>query len=176
MPSLTLDIRPKSELSKRILAACRDRVNFSREKYRDRHDKWRAAENAALAYMPEKTVDASRRLKREQEGIPQYTTITLPYTYGVLMSSHTYWTTVFMSRAPILQFSGRHGEGEQQVQAVDAVIDYQVQVGGMLVPLYIWLLDPGKYGVGVLGTYWDEEVNTVSALWFANTTATAAGT
>lgn len=163
MPSLTLDIKFGSIIHKRILDGVRDRVKFSKEKYQNRHDKWRKAEEAALAYMPEREVDAARRLKREA-GKPQYTTIVLPYSYGVLMASHTYWTTVFMARAPMLQYSGRHGETEQQIQALEALIDYQVQVGGMLVPLYIWLLDVGKYGEGIIGTFWEEEESVISEI------------
>lgn len=164
MPSLTLDIKPKGTLEKRILRAVKDRVNFSKKKWRARHDKWTKNEEAALAYLPEKAIDATRRTARELSGIPQYTTIVIPYTYGVLMASHTYWTTVFMSRSPILQYAGRHGESEMQVQALEALLDYQVQVGGMQVPWYIWLLDLGKYGQGVLGMYWDEETNVISRI------------
>ncbi len=164
MPSLTLDIKPNSKTSKRILDGVSDRIRFARRKYQSRYDKWIKAEEAALAFLPEREVDAGRRLKRDQGGMPQYTTIVLPYSYGVLMASHTYWTTVFMSRVPVLQFAGRHGESEQQTQALEALMDYQVQVGGMLVPWYIWLLDMGKYGQGVLGNFWQEEENTVSEI------------
>ncbi len=163
MPSLTLDIKPGSVLAKRILSGVRDRVNFSKRAYAARRIKWKQSEDAALAYMPEREVDANRRNLRE-DGKPQYTTLTLPYSYGVLMASHTYWTTVFMSRAPILQFAGRHGESEQGTQALEALIDYQVQVGGMLVPLYIWLMDVGKYGEGIIGNYWEEVTNTIAEI------------
>jgi hypothetical protein len=44
-----------------------------------------------------------------------------------------------------------------QVQALEALIDYQVEVGRLLGPYYVWLYDAGKYGVGVLGEYWDTE-------------------
>ncbi len=154
MPSLTLTLSPDSQLHKRILDAVSDRVKFSKTKFQARHNAWKKSEEAALAFLPERDVDAVKRLKRE-EGAPQYTTIVIPYSYGVLMASHTYWTTVFMSRAPVMQFSGRHGETEQATQAIEALIDYQMQVGGMMVPLYIWLLDVGKYGVGIVGDYWD---------------------
>jgi hypothetical protein len=60
-----------------------------------------------------------------------------------------------------LQYSGRHGEAESSTQAVEALMDYQLTVGEMLVPLSIWLLDPGKYGFGVVGHYWDREVTQV---------------
>ena len=163
MPSLTLDIKPGGTLSKRIIDGVRDRVLFSKRIYQNRHKKWITAEEAALAFLPERDVDAARRVTREK-GKPQFTTIVIPYSYGVLMASHTYWTTVFLSRVPILQYSGRHGESEQQIQALEALTDYQVQVGGMLVPYYIWLLDVGKYGEGVIGMFWDEEESVISEI------------
>lgn len=164
MPSLTLDIKRGGVLEERILEGVRDRVEMSKKVYANRHDKWIKAEEAALAYMPEREVDAARRSERDSDGKPHYTTMVIPYSYGILMASHTYWTTVFLSRSPVMQFAGRHGEGEQQIQAVEAYMDYQIQVGGMLVPFYIWLYDVGKYGLGIINNYWDEEENTISTI------------
>ena len=163
MPSLSLDIRPNSPLHKRIIDGVRERVMASKRSYDSRHKAWREAEDAAMAFMPEKDIDIIRRGKRD-EGIPQYTTLYVPYSYGILMTSHTYWTTVFLARNPILQFAGRHGESEQQTQAIEALMSYQVDVGKMLVPWYVWLYDVGKYGVSILGTYWEEEFSNVSAI------------
>jgi hypothetical protein len=163
MPSQTLDINPNGKMHKRIITAVEDRIKFSKEKYKARHAKWRQSEERALAYLPERDVDALRRAKRES-GAPQYTTIVMPYSYGVLMASHTYWTTVFMSRSPVMQYAGRHGETEQATQAVEAIIDYQMQVGGALVPLYIWLLDVGKYGIGVVGDFWDKVESSITEI------------
>lgn len=164
MPSLTLDINPQSSLHCMIADACRERVLSSKRSYDAKHTKWREAEDAAMAFIPEKDIDAIRRGKRDNEGIPQYTTIYIPYSYGILMTSHTYWTTVFLSRNPVLQFSGRHGESEKQTQALEALMSYQVDVGRMLVPWYVWLYDVGKYGCGILGTYWEEEFANVSSI------------
>jgi hypothetical protein len=44
-----------------------------------------------------------------------------------------------------------------QTQAVEALLDYQMTTGGGMVPLFVWLLDPGRFGHGVLGHYWDTE-------------------
>lgn len=164
MPSLTVDIKPGGNIEKRILEGVRDRVNFSKRKWANRHSKWIADEEAALAYLPEKSIDATRRTARENSGKPQYTTIVMPYSYGVLMASHTYWTTVFMSRAPIMQYAGRHGETEMQIQALEALVDYQIQVGEMMVPWYVWLLDLGKYGQGVIGQYWENKISVIAEM------------
>lgn len=127
---------------------------------RDRTDQeeiWRKAEEKTLAYLPEQEADRVRRTRRDNAGKPTYTTIMLPYSYALLMSAHTYWTSVFFGRSPIHQYSGRHGESEMQIQALEALVDYQVEVGRLLGPYYIWLYDAGKYGVGIMGEYWDIE-------------------
>jgi hypothetical protein len=133
------------------------RIKYSIQKRGDQIKKWEQAEDAALAFMPETEDDSLRRNDRETSGNPRYTTIQIPYSYATLMTAHTYMTSVFFARAPVHQFTGRHGETEQQVQALEALTSYQVESGGHLVPYYIWLYDAGKYGVGILGDYWAKE-------------------
>lgn len=133
------------------------RITMAQKDKTDQHRIWRQAEERTLAYVHESEIDAARRNKRDRQGKPAYTTIQLPYSYALLMSAHTYWTSVFFGRSPIHQYSGRHGESEMQVQAMEALIDYQVEVGHLLGPYYIWFYDAGKYGCGILGEYWDVE-------------------
>lgn len=162
MSGYTLDLRPSSPLYQKVLEGLNSRYTFSAQRMSNLHDKWRRSEDLFIAYVPEKDADATRRMKREQQGKPDYTTIVLPYTYAQLMSAHSYWTSVFLSRDPVFQFAGRHGETEQQTQAMEALMAYQVQVGEMMVPFYFWLLDAGKYGIGVLGNYWANEQTSIS--------------
>lgn len=164
MPSLTIDIKQGSPLANRILHAVRDRVQASKTAYEKRHTEWRKQEDNALAYLHEREIDRQRRYKRELGGKPELTTIKIPYSYGVLMASHSYWATVFMGRSPVNQFSGRHGESAQQIQALEALIDYQANVGEMLVPWYLWLLDVGKFGLGVVSIDWVDEYSIVSRI------------
>ncbi len=142
MPSLTQDIRFGSPLHTRILSACRARVKASRDKMSDVEKRWDEGDKRVRAYMSERDVDSSRRLEREG-GSPQYTTIQIPYTYAILLTAHSYWTTVFLSRAPIHQFSARHGESMNSVLIMEALIDYQVRVGEQTAPLFGWLYVAG---------------------------------
>lgn len=148
--------KPGKEKLKWISDQCRARISMSRQQRQKRYSQWKENEEEFAAYIPETDEDAIRRNKRD-EGEPQYTTIHIPYSYAIAMTAHTYYTSVFMARNPVLQVSGRHGEGEMQVQAIEALLDYQLQVGGMLAPLFFWLFDPIKYGEGFIGTFWDEE-------------------
>lgn len=144
---------PKTKLWRKRLE---NRVRMGLKGRSQREEAWRKAENLTLAYLPETEADAKRRASRDN-GEPKYTTIQIPYTYSLLMSAHTYWTSVFFARNPIHQFTGRHGEGEMQVQAMEALIGYQVDVGRFMVPYYVWLYDAGKYSQGVLGHYWERK-------------------
>jgi hypothetical protein len=164
MPGMTLPIAKQSELHKRVLKEIGPRIGMAEKYHSDQHEKWKRAEELVSAYVPESADDRTRRWKREKDGRPAYTTIQIPYSYALLMAAHTYWTSVFFARSPVHQFSGRHGETETQVQGLEAMIAYQTQVAGHLAPYYLWLYDAGKYGAGILGTYWDQEMHQFSQL------------
>lgn len=146
-----------SPLHKKLLARIASRIKMGEQQRSARTDKWSSAEDRVLAYLPETAVDAARRTDRTG-GKPRYTTIQIPYTYAMLMSAHTYWTSTFFARSPIHQYNGLHGETEQQTQAVEALLSYQTDVGGFLGPYYLHFYDGGKYGLGILGEYWDKEM------------------
>lgn len=133
------------------------RKNFSEDKMSNRYERWRQDEESFIFYMPEKDVDAQRRTKRESGGAPEFTTLKIPYDYAVLMSAHTYWTSVFLGRDPIFQYAGREGQSQDATLAMEALINHQLVAGRAIPPLYIWLLDVGKYGLGIVGDFWDKE-------------------
>jgi len=143
--------------------ALRERVEHADHAVSKKKTDYAHDEERFMAYMKPSDVDDLRRNKKK-DGEPQYVNLEIPYSYAVLMSWHTYISSVFLSRTPVMQFMGRHGESEHQVQAVEAIMDYQTTVGGHMVPYYIWLLDAGKYGVGIIGNYWEEEIIQVSSI------------
>jgi hypothetical protein len=156
MVSRTLNIAKESKLHRDLIKRLESRIRLGEQDHNNQHYKWSKAEEITLAYVPEREADAARNANKEQ-GLPEYTTIQIPYSYALLMSAHTYLTSVFFARTPVHQYSGRHGEAERQVQALEALIGYQVEVGSFLGPYYVWLYDTLKYGHGVLGEYWCEE-------------------
>lgn len=150
-------LRYGTQLHTFIVEAIKRRRDFSREKMRERHAKWRKAEEGFLSYMPEKDSDKIRKAKRDTSGEPQFTTVYMPYDYAMLMSAHTYWTSVFLGRNPVFQYQGTHGAAQSAEQAVETIVSYQTNVGRMTPSFYVWLLDVGKYGVGIVGDYWQDE-------------------
>lgn len=154
---------PGTDRHDKLLEKLKDCARMSRNVMSKRHDNWTKNENLFKAYTKETPEDGRRRRGRDQ-GLPQYTTIIIPYSYAVAMTALTYWSQVFMGRSPIFQYMGRNPQSEKSTQAVEAVIDYQMQVGRNIVPLYVWLMDKAKYGFGVVCHYWTEEIQTVSKI------------
>ena len=152
-----------SNLHKKIKKEVVDRRNYSQRKMRDYHARWNEQDEVIRAYVPETEVSRakknSKRFKREFD----YISLELPYSFAIIMTAHTYWSTVFLSRSPVFQFTGRHGEPQNQVMAVEAIMDYQLSVGMMLPVLYNWLYDFSKYGLGIIGNFWDKEEITVAS-------------
>ena len=154
------EIRFNSDLHARVLSALMARYQRWENHITNRHAAWADAENMFTAYVDETEADAERRVKKEQEGTPQYTTIHVPYSYAMLLTAHTYYTSVFLSRDPILQAKGRNKEGIANEMHMESLLAYYTTAASPsnTVPLFVWLMDVGKYGYGVLGHHWDEEI------------------
>ena len=149
---------------KRLADAVYARYRLSEEAMSDRRTKWTRAEDLFLAYKPETAEDARKRARRDSSGTVEYTTVVLPYSYAILMTAVTYWSSVFLGRSPVFQYTGRNGASQQKVQGVEALVDYQLLMDSMTPKLFAWLLDAGKYGVGVLWNHWTEDYITYSQL------------
>jgi len=160
---ISREIVYNTPLHNRIREAVWARYQLSLKEMSKRHETWKQVDELFRAYVVPTEKDRYRAGQRKA-GKPEYTTIYVPYGYAMLLAAHTYWCSVFLSRNPVLQYTARHGETQQKVQAVEALLDYQVQVGQMLAPWYVWLLDTGKYGMGVVGEYWAEEYSDVSQI------------
>lgn len=158
----SVEVPVGSALHARLKEAVLERWRFSNRKMADFHKQWDDADDSLRAYIPEKEVDALKKADKKLKGEVDYVTLEVPYTYAQVMTAHTYWASVFLSRSPVWQFTGRHGEAQDAVQAVEAVMDYQLKVGAQLPVLYNWLFDLARYSLGVLGTYWLEEERSVS--------------
>jgi len=157
MSEINKEIRFATALHNKVLTELNARHKYSKDKMQDKYPAWEASEEKFRFYLPEQENDRIRRQKKKYQGIPTYVTIDVPYSYALMMTAHTYAASVFLGRSPIHQFSGRHGEAEDRVQSLEALINYQTTVGRHLVPYFIWMLDKLKYSIGIVGNYWDEE-------------------
>lgn len=152
---------PKSgPLHGKLLGKLLERKNAAKCKNSERMLKWEQAEKDAQGVIHLSEIEK----KRVKDQKISYVTVHVPYSYGMMMSAHTYYSSVFLSRDPVFQYQGRHGESEINELAVEAMINYQLTTGGMQYELFLWLYDACKYGLGVVGTFWEEDYAYVSEI------------
>lgn len=161
--SLNVDnLRFGTQRHAKLLSALQARYKLSEERMESTRVKCDEAEEIFNAYVPTPTADEVCSNTTAEEDYEDYTEVYIPMSYAQMLSFHTYAVSTLLARDPVLQFQGRHGEPEDRVQAVEAVMDYQMRVGRCLAPMYIWLHDAPKYGGAILGNYWENEVIAVS--------------
>jgi hypothetical protein len=152
-----------SELHNKIRDAIVARKQLSQQRLAERRSAWAQQEDNYRLYVKTTDSDTTRATLKAQ-GKPQYVTIEVPYSYAMLLAAHTYLCSVFLSRNPVHQFMARHGQPEHATLGLEALIDYQIQVGQAMPKYFIWLHDMLKYGIGVVGTYWGEDFTQISEI------------
>ena len=154
---LYASLKPKTDKHQQLSQALLSRLKMSRDKMSERYKQFAENEEQYASYVPAATVEKARKDSRDLPGNQDFVTLSVPYSYAAIMTIHTYISSVFLSRTPVYQVQARHGETEQQTQALEALLDYQLVAGRHQLPHFIGLFDPLKYGFSVVGQYWDEE-------------------
>lgn len=146
-----------------VKALC-SRADASKKQMDKFSKQWSQADDSMRAYIHEKELDRKKKHAKEYGGEVDYVTLEVPYTFATVMTAHTYYSSVILSRNPLWQYTARHGAGQDSILAVEAVMDYQQMAGAHKPPLYHWLYDLAKYSFAVGGEYWEEEERVVSSL------------
>lgn len=152
----SIAVKHDGKLYSKITTGVRERIKAATSTHDTRRSEWRKMEELFVGYLPEREEDRLRKADREA-GKPDYTTVQLPYSYAVAIAAANYFTSTFLSRSPVFQFAGFQGEGEDQVLAVEALVNYQTYKAKLLANLYIWLQDVPKYGESWVAPYWADE-------------------
>lgn len=146
-----------SEQHTKLLDMLRDRRKLAINKNNELKVDWEHAERTFRAYTDLNPDEYKRQQNNERGAKQDYVTITVPYSTALLMTAYTYWASVFFGRDPIMQLVSISGEQENNVLALESLLNYQVTIGDNLPVLHIWLLDIGKYGRGVMNVHWAQQ-------------------
>ena len=104
-----IEVPVGSPLHDKIRDKLREFNSMSRLKISERFEAWAKAEELFQAYVKKEEGEAARESERKNNGRQTYSQISIPYSYAMLLTAHTYWVSVFLGRNPVNQFTGRHG-------------------------------------------------------------------
>lgn len=160
--SINIEVPIDSELHAKLVNEIRSRETFSFQAVSARIPAWEKADKRYRMYEKKKDkTTAEQRTNPKEDDLAE---IYISYDYALLLTAYTYICSVFLSRDPVFQFMGRHGEDEMSVRAVETVMAYQMDAGKNKSPLFTWILDACRYGPGIVGIDWQVKKRTITRL------------
>lgn len=142
-----------TDLHKKVLNKLLDRYRYSAREMAQYYPRFKAAEEQFTAYVPAATAD-----KMQKERTLKAFQVRIPYAMALAQTYMTYVSTVFLGRSPVFQMAATTTGRKVNEQAVEAILNYQVQNNGCKPHLYGWIMDPALYGFSTMAVYWDKEV------------------
>src|SRR6478609_11105114 len=95
-----------SEFHSKLINQLKERKDLSERKMKNFHRQWDDADDSMRAYIHERETDKKRKDKKKFDGEVDFVTLEVPYVYAIVMTAHTYYTSVMLSRSPVWQFTG----------------------------------------------------------------------
>lgn len=151
-----LDLKPSSELHRKLVSHLIQRATVARETISNRFDSWRKIDETLTAFVA--PTDAEKKLKSEDPKKP--VTIVFPYSYAMLETLLTYLTGAFI-QDPIFKYEGRGPEDAVGAIMLEAAVQYQCYRSKIGLALHTWFRDSLAYGVGAVAPIWESQYGMV---------------
>lgn len=146
-----LDLRPDSDLHKKLRSRIWQRANESRHEISKRFDSWREIDRTLTTYIPLK--DKEKVLKAKDTTKP--VSIVFPYSYSMLEALLTYLTIAFF-QDPIFQYEGVEDNDTIGAMLMELVIRLQCIKNKVPLNIHTALRDCLSYGVGIAIPGWKQ--------------------
>jgi hypothetical protein len=147
---MNLDLRPNSELHKRIVTEVLRRAKDASGQASKRWGTWREIERNVTAYVP--MDDEETRIKRHDSRKP--VRVVVPFSYLMRDIIQTYLTEAFLTR-PYHRYDGVGPEDQLGAKLLEQVVDLQNIRFKNGLAYYIQNQDMLTYGFGVVTPTWE---------------------
>lgn len=150
-------LKPKSERHEAVLQYLLDRLSAAERHMSGRYARWRLNETQFQAYI--NLADHERYLKeaRQSKGMPEITSLVVPYSYSTCMSIVTYLLQVFAGSTPIFKVNSVKAESIQTQEYVELAMNRNLDHVRMVLKIFQFLLDTQIYNVGIFRNLWTVE-------------------
>jgi len=145
-----LNLRPDSDLHRRIVNVIMQRARLSRTALSPRYDAWKKIDESMMAYTP---LDEEEKLVKANDS-RKPTSIIVPLSYAIHDTFLTFLAGAFLNN-PVFRYDPTGPEDTVPVLALERLIDLQVRRSKMGLSLLTQWSDAIKYGIGTVGIAWD---------------------
>lgn len=139
-----LDLRPTSDLHKKLRSRIWQRASAARKEIQKRFDSWRKIDKTLTTYI--NVSDAEEKVKTKDDRKP--VSIVFPYTYSMLEALLTYLIMAFV-QDPIFQYEGVDDTDVKGGMLLELIIKLHCVKNKIILPLHTVLRDSLGYGIGI---------------------------
>ena len=158
-----MDPKIKAELSQKnptqfhakLLEHCKSLIDMSRSDMSNYYDRW---DSAALVYKGERYADDEDK-KAAKSGAP--TKIVVPLTYAQVQTFVAFAMGLLQQREHFYELEGTGEEDHRSAKLGEALLDQNLEFNQFSTLLYQYLLNIGRFSLGVLKTSWVRETESV---------------
>lgn len=156
-------LTPGSDKHKTVLKYLLDRLGASERAMKHRYDRWRLNEMQFQAYISLRDHEQILKQTKVAKGMPQITSLVIPYSYSTIMSIVTYLLQTYAGRDPIFQLTATKAESMPAVPMMEAALKHNCNHTKMVLKLFQFLLDGQVYSLSVMRNLWtvEERMTTV---------------
>jgi hypothetical protein len=147
-----LDLRPSSELHKKVVTEVYQRALESSNEMQKRFPSWRSIDKTLTAYI--KADDAERIVQMEDDRKP--VSVVVPYSYATMETILTYFVTAFLED-PIFRYEGSSPKDIIGAFLLERVVEQQTRNFKAGLNLHTMFRDSLSYGLGVVTPTWDKK-------------------
>jgi hypothetical protein len=144
-----LDLRPRSELHRRIISEVTRRAFNSRAAMSRRFESWDKIDRNMVAYIAPDAAERAVKAKDPRKPV----SIVIPLTWATAETLLAYWVGAFLEY-PYFRYKGQGPEDEIGSVLMENEIEYQSRWGRFGPSLYVQWRDSMLYGFGAATPVW----------------------
>lgn len=147
-----LNLRPDTDLHRRIVTKIIQRVAKSHEYFSTRRRSWKEIDKTLTAYIP--TSEAEEKIKRKDSRKP--VSIVFPHSYAILETIVSSLGSLFLT-PPIFKYSGVSGEDTVGAMLLEKVIQAHCKKFKADLVMHTAFKDSIAYGLGATFMMWKQK-------------------
>ncbi len=147
-----LDLRPGSELHRKLIIKLLQRVEKSDEQMRLRHQSWREIDKTLTAYIPASEMERKEKSRDTRKPI----SIVFPHSYAILETIIASLGALFLT-PPIFRYLGTKGTDTIGALMLEKVIDQHCKNFKADLRLHTAFKDSIAYGLGAVFPMWKQK-------------------
>jgi hypothetical protein len=140
---------------KKLLEHCKGLVSISRNAMSSHYDDW---DEADLVYRGQRHKDENDK-KANKQGAPSK--IVVPLTYAQVQTFIAFSMSLLQQRDHFFELEGTGEEDHRAAKLGEALLDQNLEFNTFTALLYQFMLDIGRFSIGVFKHSWVKETETV---------------